>query len=155
MLQKGAITVWDTSPTGKGGKTPGSFASPSAQISHWGCCEWFEHDPEPALCCGCTGAAGIPAGCGAVPVACSQEALSVPREGCSEGFPARALPGCVASSIQGRDLVMIPFGLLEPPRAKGTDTTGSQVKWGQLLPGAKAPPYTFLSGNETVLPPHP
>lgn len=50
---------------------------------------------------------------------------------------------------------MIPFGLLEPPWAKGTDSTGSQVKWGQLLPGARAPPYTFLSGNETVLPPHP
>lgn len=29
---------------------------------------------------------------------------------------------------------MIPFGLLEPPQAKGPDTADSQVKWGQLLP---------------------
>jgi len=43
---------------------------------------------------------------------------------------------------------MIPFGLLEPPQAKGPDTADSQVKQGQLLLSAKAPPYTFSSGNE-------
>lgn len=78
-----------------------------------------------------------------------------PEKDAAKASQPEALPGCVASSIQGRDLVRIPLGLLERPRAKGADATGSQVKWGQLLPGAKAPPYTFLSGNETVLPPHP
>lgn len=92
----------------------------------------------------------MPVGHGAALVAWSQEALTQhASEGCSEGFPAwERLPASVASTIQGRDLGMIPFGLLEPPHAKGPDTTDSQVKWGQLLPRAKAPPYTFLSGNE-------
>lgn len=64
----------------------------------------------------------------------SQEALSVPREGRAEGSPACSLAACVASSIQGRDLGMIPFDVLEPPQAKGPDTSDSQVKRGQLLP---------------------
>jgi len=88
------------------------------------------------------------AGSGAPLVARSPEALCMPREGCGEGFPAWGLPACVAGSLQGRDLGMIPFGLLEPPQAKGPDTADSQVKQGQLLLSAKAPPYTFSSGNE-------
>lgn len=58
----------------------------------------------------------------------------MPREGRGEGFPACRLPACVASSIQGRDLGMVPFDLLELPHAQGPDTSDSQVKRGQLLP---------------------
>lgn len=45
---------------------------------------------------------------------------------------------------------VIPFGLLEPPQANGPDTADSQVKQGQLSPRAKAPRYTFFSGNEKL-----
>lgn len=80
------------------------------------------------------GTGRVPVGREAALVAWSQEALSIPGQEHREGFPAWGLPARVASSIQGRDLGMIPFGLLEPPQAKRPDTADSQVKLGQLLP---------------------
>lgn len=86
-LQRGAITIWDTSPTAKVEK-PRLICTSKCLNLCLRLQQRFERGPKAALRCGWMGAAGIPAGCGAVPVAWSQEALSVPREGCSKGFPA-------------------------------------------------------------------